>query len=415
MRHVYICDPQLHGQGGHYMNHDAQLVRELQRRNVATTIYARRGCTVQIEGLTPEQVFTADIFTETATDAHVWAIENFHAVNQSFLNDLCRISPERFGPDDLIYFPNLLQNQLYAVAMWLGRLPAERRPVVAVMLRYLNHAMDYVAKRANKELIALYYRYAARALRAAQPRSLICADTRELAQAYQQIVGFPVVELPNPMDVSALLTNAAPRTSNDRPVVVYQGHTSPLRGFHFLPDIIERALKQNPKPRFVVQVQNREAAVQAQMSPMLERLNRLSASGDVRLVFGELSSADYFSLLAEADVVLLPYSPTFYGHGSSGVFTESASVGKVVVVSNNTVPARQGKEFQLGVVAAPQWTAASMADAVSAALRDLPSLQAKAQAGAAKFSAENCAATLWDRVFSAVKTLPASATPAAAA
>lgn len=413
MRRVHLFDPQLHGQGGHYMNHDAQLVRELQRRNIPVSVWARRGCTVVCEGVVPEQVFSSDIFQEAANDPHVWAIENFHNVNQGFLGDLCRIDAEKFAADDLIYFPNLLQNQLYAVAMWLGRFPANRRPMVAVMLRYLNHAMDYVQARANKELIALYYRYAARQLRAVQPRSLICADTRELGQTYQQIIGFPIVELPNPMDVSALLSTTSVRSASERPVVVYQGHTSPLRGFHFLPDIIERCQKLHPKPRFVVQVQSKEAAVGAQMGPMLEKLTRLSATGDVRLVQGALSSADYFALLAEADVVMLPYSPTFYGHGSSGVFTEAASVGKVVVVSANTVPARQGKEFQLGVVAAPQWNTQSMADAVATALRDLPALRAKAEAGAPKFRAENCAQTLWDRLFAAAQALPAI--PAAAA
>lgn len=406
MRHVHLFDPQLHGQGGHYMNHDAQLVRELRRRGLPVSIYARRGCEVQCEGITPQQVFTNDIFLEAANDAHVWPIENFHNVNQAFLAELCRINPDQFTADDLIYFPNLLQNQLYAVAMWLGRFPVQRRPAVAVMLRYLNHAMDYIQARANKELIALYYRYAARALRATQPRSLICADTRELATAYEQIIGFPVVELPNPMDVSDLLTTSSARPASARPVVVYQGHTSQLRGFHFLPDIIERCQKLQPKPLFVVQVQSREAAINSGMGPMLEKLHRLSTAGEVKLVYGSLSPSDYFKMLAEADVVMLPYSPTFYGHGSSGVFTESASVGKVVVVSANTVPARQGKEFQLGVVTAQQWSAQSMADAVAAALRDLPALREKSEAGAARFRAESCAQTLWERLFNALQSLP---------
>lgn len=414
MRHVHLFDPQLHGQGGHYMNHDAQLVRELRRRNIPVSIYGRRGCEVKCEGIAPQHIFGADIFQEAAADAQVWPIENFHTVNQAFLVDLCRINSDQFTADDLIYFPNLLQNQLYAVAMWLGRFSVQRRPAVAVMLRYLNHAMDYVQARANKELIALYYRYAARAVRAVQPRSLICADTQELAAAYQQIIGFPVVELPNPMDVSGLLENVTTRLASDRPVVVYQGHTSPLRGFHFLPDIIERCQKLDPKPRFVVQVQSRETAINNQMGPMLEKMIKLSASGDIRLVYGALSSKDYFGLLAEADVVLLPYSPTFYGYGSSGVFTEAASVGKVVVVSANTVPARQGKEFQLGVVIADQWNAQSMADAVASALRDLPALRAKSQAGASGFRAESCAQTLWDRLFTALQSLPSAQSAAAA-
>lgn len=411
MRQVHLFDPQLHGEGGHYLNHDTQLVRELQRRGLPVAIYGRRGCTVACAGLTPDPVFSQDIFQEAATDAQVWAIENFQNINQAFFADLCRLDPERFSADDLVYFPNLLQNQLYAVALWLARLPANRRPAVAVMLRYLNHAMDYVQARANKELIAHFYRYAARALYAAQPRSVLCADTRELAMAYQKIMSLPVLELPNPMDVSGLLATATPRAANTRPTIVYQGHTSALRGLHFLPEIIERCAKLQPRPRFVVQVQNRDAAVGNPLAPFLARLDRL-AGDDVRLVNGALSATDYFALLGEADIILLPYTPTFYGHGSSGVFTEAASLGKVVVVSPGTVPARQGREYDLGVVAATAWTPAAMSEAVAVALRDLPKLRAKAEAGAPRFRSEQCAPALWDKVFAAVP-VPSAAVRAA--
>jgi hypothetical protein len=144
MRQVHLCDPQLHGVGGHYLNHDSQLVRELQRRSIPVTIYSRRGCTVPCEGLTTQPVFSHDIFQEASTDTQVWAIENFQTINHAFLTDLNQIGPECFSTDDLVYFPNLLQNQLHAVALWLSRMPVEHRPAVAVMLRYLNHAMDYV-------------------------------------------------------------------------------------------------------------------------------------------------------------------------------------------------------------------------------------------------------------------------------
>jgi glycosyltransferase involved in cell wall biosynthesis len=409
MRRVHILDPQLVGEGGHYLGHDAQLIRELKRRGLEVSLYARQGCSVSCEGIAPIPVFSFEIFKEAATDAAIWAIENFHAVNQAFLADLCRIDTTGFTSDDLIYFPNLLQNELYGVALWLARLPAERRPAVAVMLRYLNHAMDYIQARANKELIPLYYRYAAMALATAQPRSLLCADTRELAAAYQKITGRPVLELPNPMDVSHLL-GARSTEPNSRPVVVYQGHTSPLRGFHFLPDIIARCSGASPKPKFVIQVQNREAAIAMKLGPVLEQLERMPKD-DVQLVFGALKADAYFDLLLAADIVLLPYSPNFYGHGSSGVFTEAASLGKVIVVPGGTMPARQGQEYRLGVVPALKWTPQAMADAVGMALRRLPALREQATLSAPKFREENSARALWDKLLAAIPPLKSPPNP----
>jgi glycosyltransferase involved in cell wall biosynthesis len=400
MRHVHLCDPQLFGLGGHYLNHDAQLVRELQRRHVPVSLYARRGCQVTCEGLAPQPVFTHDIFQEAAGDPEVWAMENFHALNPVFLGDLRQLGPERFTSDDLVYFPNLLQNQLYAVAQWLDRIPADRRPAVAVMLRFLNHKMLYMQARKHVEMIPLYYRYAARVLARVQPRSFLCADTRELAEAYREITGLPVLELPNPMDVSGLDAAPAVPPPDARPVVVYQGSTSTIRGFHLLPEIIERCAKLQPRPRFVVQIQNPEGARSMNLGPVLDHLHRL-AGDDLRLVPGALTAADFLGMLREADIVLLPYGPDFYGHGSSGVFTESASLGKVVVVPAGTMAARQGREYGLGVVAAAKWTGPSLADAVVEAVRRLPELQARAAEAAPRFRRENCAQALWDRLLGA--------------
>jgi len=409
MRKVHLFDPQLSGQGGHYLNHDAQLIRDLQSRGVAVELYGRTGTSITCEGIAARPTFRHDIFMELASDPAVWAIENFHAVNDAFLFDLQQLPIDLFAADDLIYLPNLLQNQLHAVARWLSTLPADRRPAVAVMLRYLNHAMDYVQARSNKELIALYYRFAARTLSAAHSRVILCADTRELATAYQKITGIPVLELPNPMDVGSLKPPSSSKSADagEAPVVVYQGHTSPLRGFHFLPDIIEKCSTLSPPPRFVIQVQNRAGATATGLGPALAKLDRLAGGAHgLRLIEGVLSPDDYFALLAEADIVLLPYTPTFYGVGSSGVFTEAASMGKVIVVSPKTVPARQGVEYGLGVITASQWTPAAMADAVAAAVRDLPALKAKAESAAPHFRSEQCAKVLWNRVFAALPALP---------
>jgi hypothetical protein len=409
MRQVHLCDPQLFDLGGHYLNHDGQLIRELQRRGIPVSLYGRKGCRLTCAGIAPAQVFSHDIFQEAASDPEVWAMENFHGINQLFMADLRGLPDDRFGPDDLIYFPNLLQNQLYAVAQWLNRFPAPRRPAVAVMLRFLNHRMTYVQARPHVELIALYYRYAARLLAKVQPRSLLCADTKELAAEYRRITGLPVLELPDPMDVSALPVPAAP--ASDRPVVVYQGSTSTLRGFHFLPEIIERGLQLAPRPRFVVQVQSPEAARSLGLGPVLERLERM-AGADLQLLRGALSSEDFLGLLAASDIVLLPYSPDFYGHGSSGVFTEAVSLGKVVVVSPQTVPARQAAEFGLGVVTAADWSAAAIATGMAAAVRRLPELKAQATAAAPRFCRENSAEALWDKLLGAA--FPAAAVPGGA-
>src|SRR3954471_10392854 len=186
MRHLHYFDPQLVDLSGHYHTYCEQVEREMKRRGVPVTVYARKGCQVSCAGQRPEPIFSNDIFQELCRDDQTWAMENFHNGNLAFMLDLCRINPDRFSADDVLFFPSLLQDQLHGISNWLARLPAERRPAVVVLFRYLNHNMDYVLKRPNHELVSLYYRYAARALQAVQPRSVFATDTLEMADAYHE-------------------------------------------------------------------------------------------------------------------------------------------------------------------------------------------------------------------------------------
>ncbi len=396
MRQLHILDPQLVDYRGHYFNYCAQAVREVRRRGVPVSIYARKTCQVACEGLRPEPIFSHDIFAEVGRDPEVWALENFHAVNQAFAADLSRIPVDRLSAEDLLFFPTLQQNQLYAIALWLGRIPAARRPAVAVLLRYLTPAMEYIKNRANRDLIAHLYRYAALSLVAAQPRTLFCTDTREMADAFHAMLGQPVLELPVAME--PLETPPEPSVAGNRPTVVYLGHVSPLKGFHLLPEIIAHCSRRSPRPRFIVQVQSRADAIFAPVCQWLDG----QPPADVRVVEGALSPEHYHRLLAEADIVLLPYSPSYYGHCSSGVFAEAAALGKVVVVPANTVAARQGREFGLGVSTAETWTGAALAGALERALRDLGRLQAQARGAAAAFRADQSVQSFWTQLLAQV-------------
>jgi glycosyltransferase involved in cell wall biosynthesis len=410
MRRLHYLDPQLLGLDGHYFHYCEEAVRELNRREIPVSIRGRQGCSLVCAGIPVQPLFSRDIFQEAWSDAPIWALENYQNLNRAFLAELLQLRPDEFSADDVVFFPSLIENQLHGVAQWLGRLPVAQRPAVIVLLRFLNQAMDYMRARPHHELISLHYRHAARALLAAQPRTLLCADTAEMAAAYREITGLPVQQVPIAMEPLAAATPPANPAASTGPTVVFLGHTSKLRGFHHLPRIIEQVAKEMPTARFVVQLQSRPAALRENLEPVLQGLDRL-AGRNLRLVEGALPSDGYFSLLAEADVLLLPYSPQFYGHCSSGIFAEAAAAGKVIVVPAGTVGARQGAEYGLGVVVAAGWNPKSLGDAVVQAVRQLPALRLKAAAAAGRFRREQGAQAFWDQTLSA---LPRATVAAAA-
>ncbi len=409
MRRLHILDPQLVDYSGHFHNYCVQVVREMRGRGVPVSIYARNNCSVQCDGVKPEGVFSHDIFLEAARDGLTWALENFHHLNQAFLADLLRIPADRFSSEDLLFLPTLLQNQLHAVALWLERMPPNRRPAVAVLFRFLNHEMEYMKSRANSAMIPLLYRFAAQRLLAVQPRTVLATDIREMAEAYRVITGRPVAELTLAMDLPDDV--ASPTQSNDRPVVAVLGYTSKFKGFHLLPDIITACSQITPRPYFAVQVQSRVLAQKDSLKAAMGRLDVLAKGTDVRLIEGALSPEEYFAELRQADIVLLPYSKDFYRFCSSGIFGEAIALGKAIVLPQGTAAARQGRDYDLGVVAAEEYTAGSFASAIRTAVDGLSLLQQKSRAGAARFAQEQGVQEFWSRL---LRELGISCNPVAA-
>lgn len=396
MRRLHFLDPQLRDLEGHYLRYCEQAVRELAARGVPVTVYGRQGCRLSLGSSPVHGVFSREIFQDACSDPETWAIENYHNLNQVFLGDLLRVDPAQLSDGDVAFFPSITENQLLGAARWLGRIPAQRRPAAVVLLRFPNHDMEYVRARPHPELVGLHYRHAARALVAAQPRALLCADTEEMAGAYRSLTGLPVVQVPVAME-PVVPPPEGGRAGPGRPQVVFLGHTSKLRGFHLLPGIIERCLRHPAAPRFVVHVQSRERAEQEQLGAILQRLDALAGT-DVRLVEGSLNPDEYFRLLREGDLLLLPYAPAFYGRCSSGIFAEAAMAGKPVVVPADTVGARLGRRYGLGVVEASKWDAAALAAALDSALRGLAELTLRSEAGAERFRSEQGVKAFWDRI-----------------
>ena len=397
MRRVHYLDPQLLGLEGHYFHYCEQAVGELGRRGIPVSVYGRRGTSLVCAGVPVQPVFSREIFAEAWSDPETWALENYHNLNRAFLADLLQLPPDRFTAEDIVFLPSLIENQLHGVAQWLARLPAGRRPPAVILFRFLNQSMEYIRARPHHELVRLHYRHASRALARVEPRSLFCADTLEMAEAFREATGLPVHPVPVAMGAQPGAASAPAPRPEAGPVVAFLGHTSKLRGFHLLPEIIERCLEASSPARFVIQVQSRSAAAAEKLEAVLGRLDALSRGG-VRLVEGALSSERYYSLLAEADVILLPYAPAFYGHCSSGIFAEAAAAGKVIVVPAGTVGARLGEEYGLGVVAGAGWNPKSSAAAVDQALKNLPAHRARAATGAARFAREQGVEAFWDQV-----------------
>lgn len=398
---VHIFDPQLDFISGHYPVYDAAVASELRRRGIETLIYGTARPRISAaSGLEAVPVFSHGMFDELASDALTWPLENFVRLGRQFHADLARLEPERFAGGDLAFFPNIIQNQIGGVRDWVMDLPSERRPTVVIKPSYLTYAMPYIQRRSNKEIIPLLYRFSLRQLVTDHPRTWICSDTEEMVKQFGSISGVPVHLVPLPL----IMDWREPKGKNTSQITAaYLGHASMLKGFHLLPDVIKRVQAEGNALHFVIQSYG-----EPQLRAPVEEALRDLAPNQVTLIAGTVDNDAYAALLHQADILLLPYAPEFYGWASSGIFSEAMSLGKVMVVTERTWPAQQLEKFGAGGVTFKNCDAASIADAIGRAARGLPQLAERAMQAAPAWRRHHCAASFVDRLLALRAARPAS-------
>lgn len=220
-------------------------------------------------------------------------------------------------------------------------------------------------------------------------RIFFYAEIPELAAHFTDwgLVPFEVLENPVPSSLAPLDSGSA-STHADRPLtIVFPGQARSEKGYLRLPGIVSalRARKDVLRPfQFVVQSnlrkpgrkdgarrkdRDRRAAKQALKS---------FPESIVRLVERPLNNEAYYALIAEANIVLLPYDAVRYRNRPSMIASEAALFGKPMVVTAGTTLAAFA-EPDLGETAS---TDEEFAERLATIINDYEAYQAKAAARA---------------------------------
>jgi len=402
---IHLVEPDLVEFGGHFYTQDSHVVEECNTRGIPVKVYGRQGTDLVIPGAEMLRIFRFGAWIEPPQieNQNFAPFEISFLVNRAFYQDLGGIDTTGFTPRHLVFFPGVTHNQLDAIAEWFSGIPEDRRPQLVVTLRYLNSRMHFNEVRGFTPAIEFLYRHALSKLKERCPNVTLVCDTETLSDEYQKMAGIPVKVLPVPQ---GRLQELSPDNRNaNKPTlsVLYIGNLSPLRGADYVPEIAENALNTFPEIEFTIHVHGDAN------SPYGRKLMSLpnTLSPRVRFLTGALSPAEYAQTMAAADIVLLPYAPSFYRWASSGVFAEAASAGKVLVVSSGTNMAKWAAAFDLGAVVANDFTAAAFSSALEEAIRNFALLKQKAQTARPSFTQEHSAKGFLDQLLGAI-TAPAT-------
>lgn len=371
--HIVLLDPGLQSPIGHHYNLDLGLVGELRRAAVPYRLFVNRAADPDlVAGLGAEAHFDFHPYRRVSEDPLTRDLEDYLHLNEVVLKDLAALAGLIDLSGALIVVHTATNRLLWGMAMWLaqGNVPASARIVLV-----LPHASGLVAGAAAMD--AVLYRHAFIQLRRVADRVRLLTLAEPQADEFRFLSALPVdlVPYPNPASSWWPTLRGRPRPEGKRCRVLFCGEATARKGFHLLRDIIRIAAGSRNDVEFVVQVNGWH--VDAERASEFEAF--ASGRDDTRLVKGFLPEREYYELIADADIVLLPYQDVVYRSGTSAVFEEALYLGRPVVVSPQTQMASRLASFPEAGRIAGSPKAEAFAAAIAEAVADYPRIAAGAE------------------------------------
>ncbi|MEM9128866.1 MAG: hypothetical protein AAGA97_03990 [Pseudomonadota bacterium] len=170
-----------------------------------------------------------------------------------------------------------------------------------------------------------------------------------------------------------------------RPIIVGSlGHQNKTKGYHLLPEIVERCRFEEGEVEFLIQTQP------GNMEEVTRSLKLLGTAGyGIRLLETPLNNVEYLNASLCIDVMLLPYAPSRYISAISGVCYEALAQGSVVVGPDNTAVGRIIHDYQQNACLFPEWTAEAISESLNQAVEKYQSLSAQACEAAIAYREKN--------------------------
>ncbi|MCF6218378.1 MAG: hypothetical protein L3J62_05090 [Gammaproteobacteria bacterium] len=400
---LHVIDPLLVDQGGHYLSQHVALWNLCQSRGYQMVSY----CSLDFDPLLmPTGVEVVATFggVELPTlNGHYCTV--LGASNMQSYQALQRLEPSLFKDDDIVFLTSMTAECVVAYGQWLRELIDKTKCRFGLYAHISSEVDDTLARDIRRHGLPLsddsfaaldetvvpnevkrsMYRYLFESIPEGEVerfrifyeepfpnRNFIdLAQKPGLRFIYLHSL-YPGEDLDSDHPTPSGITNIACLGSGGL------GGNGVNKGQHLLAGIVDGVLQQHDNITFTVQLGNRFAAgnmtdIQRQQHELLE------PRGKVSIYNGLLSCREYCSLVAQSDLMLLPYSPR-YRHIMSGIFDDALYLGKICIIPRQSKMALWMDRHNLDFPMFEKWDQTSILMAIDDALARLPFYQQQAQA-----------------------------------
>jgi glycosyltransferase involved in cell wall biosynthesis len=408
---LYIVEPSLRDQGGHHFEFAATIAAEAASMGKEVSIFAHKDCTIKTAGVAKIIPWFSHHIYENIQSSIAYNLSNFLYFNKSLYRDLKRLQQTfNFGREDMLLFPTLSENQLWAVVRWSEQFKARQGPV---LVSYLMFSPDFwttpdahLSQEGPHNERALFYKFALQNAIAGGTPLKVFAGGRQLAREFSALTQFRIDAHPLPFSLGTATQRSG--TPRQLTVLLHAGTAKEDKGLLFLADLAERLSIENCGDQFLIHLDFRSTpnTPPQHSRAYAELLAICKGNTNITLRTGVLSRQDYLAFIGQADCFVCTYDPVTYARKTSGVVWEAISTGLPILGPDKTFIQREAREWGAGFLSYSTWSATGIAEAYSLFRKNVGELAIASQAAREQFCAANNSSALADHLKSCATPLP---------
>lgn len=396
---LFIVHHGLIDRHSHYYGQTRAWLDACRRRSVTPRLYVNnRAAPDIVEEYSAIPAFTYPTDAVLDPDAATRNLADFLQVSEQFARDCGALERDGIGGSDIVLVTFANERDLFGAALWLERIPAERRPTIAFI--FYGPDFDWRVDPQRSQLSGDFSRarYAMRRLRAVLPaeKTIVLAMGDKFASVLPEVLQHPceACVLPKYFTDPGVLA-ATDAQVDGRATVFVAGEYRAERGANLVAPVFLRLAAARQGLKFAFQVSDEKTAkiVRNELAPLARSGSRC------RIDYGQIPPEIFQKRLLLSDIVLLPFIWWRYALRGSGVFTEAVGLGIVTVVPDRTwMSDMLAAGWGAGTVFREP-TVESIADAVAEAIDTYPRLKEKARNRVDEWRRINSADTVLDLIF----------------
>lgn len=339
-KRVFIITPNLMSTVGHEFEYTRSVAKAFRQREYEVKIlggvHAEPKVT-ELEGF--ESVFHP---TRKRWGTVVWPWEVL-SQGMSFSSELQRVLLQiSFNIDDLLFVPTIPPRDFIGW-VWIIRRYQEKFGKLVLLFRYsLKVSPHSRYSKFRRLLLPIVYKLLFWVISRQKHKPIFVTDSEELASEYRAYTRLPFGIVPIPLDRDEMKNifksqdENIPRNNTTK--IVYLGDVRRSKGFDLIPPMIEDILNQGLEDiQFVIHCGRPvDGYFEDGIMDSYLWLKRLAEESAVEIIAKILTLHDYYGLLLEADIVMLPYRRENYLGQTSNVLLEAFVAGKPVIAPKDT-------------------------------------------------------------------------------